>query len=413
MKCLENEVLDLKEQLIQERRTRISLEEQLDLLAIENERLRGELLLNMSKNENQEYNEINIPTKKEDANDFLENLLKEGDGLFPQSIAMQYSNACQGTNVTCVTYCNLSYDSEIIVAGGANKTLYGYSMENFTTIFTFTFSAPIIAVTSHGSVIACSMMDGSHAVLDVNDPNPDNVIHIKDHTKYVVCIQFSPDGQFLATASHDKSVNLYRRSEGVLKFEKIQTLRFMANPEHLIFAPIISLDSSNGISECKSPMESAPWNVIIALRETHYLIYLNTNTFQEEHITMNEKLWDTHASFTALHLCLSPNEKMILIATDKHFHIVCKLGSNERLRTFCGGHTCGDYGRPRVAWDITSRYIYTNSDGDHSIYIYSVSSEKIIAELTGHAGSIRDIKVHSSKRQFITASFDHSVIVWE
>ena len=38
-----------------------------------------------------------------------------------------------------------------------------------------------------------------------------NVLVFKDHTKYVVGIKWSPDGAFLATVSHDKTVNLYKK----------------------------------------------------------------------------------------------------------------------------------------------------------------------------------------------------------
>lgn len=37
------------------------------------------------------------------------------------------------------------------------------------------------------------------------------VTTFKDHSKYVVAVKFSSDGRYLATASHDKSVNLYKR----------------------------------------------------------------------------------------------------------------------------------------------------------------------------------------------------------
>lgn len=38
-----------------------------------------------------------------------------------------------------------------------------------------------------------------------------SVLMFKDHTKYVVGIKWSPDGAYLATVSHDKTVNLYKK----------------------------------------------------------------------------------------------------------------------------------------------------------------------------------------------------------
>jgi WD40 repeat protein len=36
---------------------------------------------------------------------------------------------------------------------------------------------------------------------------------LKEHSKYVVGVRFSPDGYYLASVSHDKTVNLYRRGD--------------------------------------------------------------------------------------------------------------------------------------------------------------------------------------------------------
>ena len=37
------------------------------------------------------------------------------------------------------------------------------------------------------------------------------VLNFKDHSKYVVSLKWSRDGQFLATAGHDRYVNIYKK----------------------------------------------------------------------------------------------------------------------------------------------------------------------------------------------------------
>lgn len=65
---------------------------------------------------------------------------------------------------------------------------------------------------------------------------------------------------------------------------------------------------------------------------------------------MNEADWDTHASFNSLQISVSPDCKLLAIATDKNSIIVHDLQTNKRLHVLVG-HNCGEYGKPRIAWD--------------------------------------------------------------
>jgi WD40 repeat protein len=53
--------------------------------------------------------------------------------------------------------------------------------------------------------------------LDLRDPAmpPEAIVRFNEHNKYNVETRWSPDGQYLATVSHDKSVNLYKRRYGI------------------------------------------------------------------------------------------------------------------------------------------------------------------------------------------------------
>ena len=154
------------------------------------------------------------------------------------------------------------------------------------------------------------------------------------------------------------------------------------------------------------------WELIVALRDTSYLVYVHCSTYVQRHITLNENLFDTHCSFTPLHLAISPNKKYLLIATDKNFHFIVKIGSYRRLRFLAGGHSSGDYGKPRVAWDFSGRYVYCNNEEGTSISVYSVSAEKCVRSIGVHTGSVRDVICHPSQAVLATASYDKSVVVF-
>lgn len=176
-------------------------------------------------------------------------------------------------------------------------------------------------------------------------------------------------------------------------------MTFHLTPESVLFAPTTSEVVRTG------------WDVILALRDCSYLTYVHTESMETRQVSLNEADWDTHCSFTALHLSLSPCSRYITVATDKDLHLVYQLGTNSRLRLF-SAHVSGDYGNPRTAWDISGSYVFSNSTASHCIVAYSLASERVVGELSGHRGTVRDVKVHPSKRLVVSASYDKSFIVW-
>ena len=219
-------------------------------------------------------------------------------------------------------------------------------------------------------------------------------------------VAWSPDGRWLATASHDKTVHIYRKLGTVTEstgeegedgtrrafagLERVHTARFVVTPECVVFVPSTltttssSSSSSNNNSGSAELIEVLEWELVVALRDTAHLCYIDctvpadastkegsrpdrksdqTQDSAEQHVdqtasalpsfkarkvSLNEADWDTHVSFTPLCLSLSPDHQYLLIATDKGFHFVVRVGSSKRLRLLAGGHSCGDYGKPKV-----------------------------------------------------------------
>lgn len=229
-------------------------------------------------------------------------------------------------------------------------------------------------------------------------------------TKYAVCVKWSPDDKYMAVAVHDRTVHLYRRAtETSPEVELVKIFRFNTIPESLVFYKAGgSLASSSSSTSSSSSMQ-----LIVALREVCHLVYINCETFAETEVSLNENAWDLHCSFNALHLSTSPDEaqKYLLVSTDKSLLLCLRTGTNERVRTFAG-HVCGDYGRPRTAWDPTGAYIYCNSDADFDIKVYEMSSQRTVHSLSGHRGQVRDMAVHPSSRILITGSYDRTVRLW-
>ena len=162
----------------------------------------------------------------------------------------------------------------------------------------------------------------------------------------------------------------------------------------------------------KEVEDGCDWELIIGLRDTPHLTYLHCETYEQRFVTLNESAWDMHCSFTPLHLAVSPNKKYLLIATDKNFHFIVKIGKSQRLRFLAGGHSSGDFGKPRISWDNTGKYVYCNNEEGTSISIYSVCTERSVRSLSVHTGSVRDVICHPTKPIMASASYDKSVILF-
>jgi WD40 repeat protein len=236
--------------------------------------------------------------------------------------------------------------------------------------------------------------------------------------------------------------------KGELLLLKVHTARFMVTPECAVFVKssgatstekhgngttaATATDTSDIVSTTLSPNSKVDsgsqrdvkmdlegggegereWELVIALRDTPHLTYLNARTFEQRFISLNEADWDTHCSFTPLHLAVSPNLKYLLVATDKNFHFITAIGASKRLRILAGGHTCGDFGKPKASFDSTGKYVYCNNEDGSGVCVYSISTEKPVRFLTAHHGLVRDVVCHPSLPLLVTGSHDKSVILW-
>jgi WD40 repeat protein len=203
-----------------------------------------------------------------------------------------------------------------------------------------------------------------------------------------------------------------RNTEG--DFEKTKTIQFSHTPEALLFAlnstpaPVLV----EGQEAVVAPIASV-YELIIGLRGVGHLVYLDCDSFEQRLVSLNENAWDTHVSFTPLHLSTSPDGKLLLIATDKSLHFIVRIGTSHRVRTLAG-HCCGDYGKPSVSWDCTGDYIFCNSDEDSAVFVYSLASERVVDRLSrGHKGIVRGVACHPSKRLVLSASYDKSLVLWD
>ena len=228
------------------------------------------------------------------------------------------------------------------------------------------------------------------------------------------------------SASHDKTVLLYeidkRACSDTLGDSSTTptptvnvTLKYKLSlkeiPEDVIFCYLPAGFTEEGFTMSEHSSSGKELHIIVPTRGVAHLTYISCETLKHKNVSLNDQEWDTHCSFNVLHMSVSPDGKSLLVATDKDFHIIMRIGTNKRL-SLLAGHMCNEYGKPKTSWDVSGKYVISNNQADHNLLIYAVNTGKIVATLSGHKGQIRGIKCHCDKRNFVTASYDHTIKEW-
>jgi hypothetical protein len=139
-------------------------------------------------------------------------------------------------------------------------------------------------------------------------------------TKFVVRVAFSPCGQWLATASYDKHIVIYRLTtddepeevlddtdepylacEPGVRYTEYRRIKVDYNPEALLFNP------------------NSQW-LMYTTRSSHQLYYvpLGGATDPVRTKSFNHHAYDTHVSFSVLNMALHPSGKIIACQTGDH-----------------------------------------------------------------------------------------------
>lgn len=212
---LKDELIELKDLLNKTLEEKQKLEEENDLLAFENEYLRSQLAEYKCK---PHPPRPPIDTEVEQMPSRIEELdvFQEGDDSFVHQKLHHIANAGGGKNMIATSFFvspNPEEMGDMVVCGGVDGVLAGYDVIAGVQCFQHRSTAPILCIDCAPPYVAFGTMDGSMTVLhfeDLTDPFP-LVQSFKDHSKYVVAVAWSHSATFLATASYDKFVHIYRK----------------------------------------------------------------------------------------------------------------------------------------------------------------------------------------------------------
>jgi len=366
-----------------------------------------------------ELQKLNYLSKEDDLDKDDELWGETGDGNYIQinKIAIP---GLHSKNLLCVRFPPDSNTSHLLAVSSANNYLkiVDYETKEVKNNIEGIHNGGIVILAYHPknpNIILTGSMDGTHKIIDVSVRGGKVIQSFKDHGKFVTRVAFSSDGKLFATGSFDHTVNIYCIEEEEekeeaeantnLKYTLIKSFIFPKNVECILF----DYDDT-----C----------LIISIREDNFLHYVKimrtfsstkslsaSFKFVEEKVNMNS-FGDNHVSFSALDLCISPNGKYLLVATDTSRVILFALYTSKQIKNYYGSNNA-QYSNPRVLWSANGKYIYGTSE-TREIVVWDVVSKQIVKKMKdAHEKVIRDMSANKDRSLLATCSYDLTVKIWQ
>jgi hypothetical protein len=237
------------------------------------------------------------------------------------------------------------------------------------------------------------------------------------HRKHVTALAWSPCGGYIATAARDQALHVYSVApDGVAPLLQLQC---SGTPEALEFVRCFN---------CLC--------LVVAVRDDHCLQYVcvsaggpqrESSTVEAGQVVranMNAR-GDAYVSFCVLDLAAAPRGLALLAAaTDKGQVVVFRTGTSRQYRTLYGHH-CGEYARPRLAWDASARFLACTSDDDLAVHVWFVPTGEPLLQIAGHGKAVRDLHIFQAHEQqggedaadpwdavAVSTGFDRTLKVW-
>jgi WD40 repeat protein len=296
------------------------------------------------------------------------------------------------SNNTCIAaFKSLELNSDMILTGGTDKLVKLARIDTGEIIVYNHHNTPVLSVSSYPkdhNYALSSSMDGYAILFNISG----KVIQtFKDHQKYTHRTIFSPSGDFLVTASYDKTIRFYKKLPDAVefKFEYIKEKKFNGVVDSLAF--------SND-------------TLILGVRGDNNLHYISLlESFKHEKFNMNPNL-DSWVSFSVLDLACSPCGKYIAVYTDSKAGrvIVFNQRSSIVVMNFWDLDV-DEFSKPRLLWHPKEPIIICTDM--KCVSVLALSEKVCVQKLTGHNDIIRGIAFGDEK--LFSCGFDKQIRCWD
>ncbi|GAA6062307.1 hypothetical protein JCM10212_006859 [Sporobolomyces blumeae] len=345
--------------------------------------------------------------------DRLDHVHLPEDVVVPSKVRTVIKEASNVLTVKSGTYVRKEWDStalrfttstsRCIMTTAVDKTLKLWSYPTSSSsssrplqlVDSHAFPSPVLSFVQHPATerkryVACATMDGSLSIVDL--VSRDEVVKVKDHNKYIVKVDWSPCGNYLATLGYDKLIHIYAVSitsttmndeddndddvaeverqgdDPTVTVEKAFAVHPRTNPEAAVFLP----DSSALVFTCRDdhlihylslpvvsapvPSPSSPVDPRRDRSRSQAEPGGQANQVRRQPWTLTEfnlnPNLDSFTSFSILSISVHPRVDVLALQTSTASPriLLYPFWSSTRLRTLHTFASQSDYFGPRHVW---------------------------------------------------------------
>eukprot|EP00727_Mastigamoeba_balamuthi_P008285 m51a1_g4079 hypothetical protein (400) ;mRNA; r:17732-19264 len=320
-------------------------------------------------------------------------LLERGDGCYASKEVRTLSGVHAGNVVTV----RLQQATGLLATAGSDKTVA--VLDTATGAVSARFVLPSSAISldwcaARPGVLLASTLGGTVHVLSAADSS--EVVSFAGHRKFCVAARWIRSGAAMVTASHDRTVTIFRRKQAA---EGAEGEEYEAEHQWSFTGPV----------ECLA-LSAEGDRAVVGVRDDNYLHVLGLEAPHAEQLINMNATGDDHVSFTALDVSFSPSGKYLLVSTDKDRLIMYSVEGGKQVRNFYGVSN-DEYSNPHHVWHPSGKYIFSTSQ-DNRVHVLEVATQKRVSALAGHKKVVRSIDLDVSTGMLVTGSYDSTIKFW-
>ncbi|KAK4048217.1 hypothetical protein OIV83_004922 [Microbotryomycetes sp. JL201] len=278
---------------------------------------------------------------------------------------------------------------DCLMTASVDKSVKLYRQSNFELLETLEFSTPVLCTAchpKHARFFCAATMDGTVTIVDM--VTRERVFTVRDHSKYVVRVAWSPNGRWLATLGYDKQIILYEVTEKRVAvqadddddelataprfaIEQRKVIHTKTNPEACIFLP----DSAHFLWTSRD--DNLLHELVLPTGD-------DVEGWQETKFNLNENQQDDWVSFSILYMTLHPHLPIVALqtSTDNSRILLYPFHSSRRILTIYTTASQSEYTTTaRHCWAGDAAVVVNSDDG--VIRIVDLKS-KVLARIGAH-----------------------------
>jgi WD40 repeat protein len=247
-----------------------------------------------------------------------------------------------------------------------------------------------------GKLVATASDDKTAQLWKVETEFNNNLLVLKGHTDTINSIAFSPDGKLVLTASEDNTARLWKVEDG----ESVATLKGHTAPvNNAAFSPDGKFAVTSSVDGTARLWNASTGQFLLELKG--HTGEVNTAVFSPD-----SRFVATASADGTAHIWSALSGESLVIVREHQNKLVAKEDKDVEILKASQGVI------NQVAFSPDGKLLVTaNTDGD--VQIWDAQTGANIALLNGHKGSVNDASFSPDGKLIVTASSDHTARIWD